>query len=491
MTRKIPEVHNQNLMPIRWRQLGDRILVTNDGGQFAWMDRDAFGDFMAGTLTEDHPAHQTLVQSGMIRDPESETAILDKIRRRSDHLFMGPNLHIIILTLRCNQKCVYCHASRKAEGASRYDMDMETAEKVLDVIFQSPSPDLTIEFQGGEPAMNFDILRFIVNDARSRADLEGRSVYFSLVSNLSSLNQEQIDFLVEQGVMVCTSIDGPASLHDRARKFSKGSAHAATLEKIDAFAEAYKKRELDQELAYVNALATVSRAALKHSKQIVDEYVRLGYKVIHLRPLNPFGMGKKVWAKEGYTAEEFLEFWTEAVDQIIELNRQGVEIMEKMASLMLTRIMTDLNPNYMDLRSPCGAGIGQLAYNHDGRVYTCDEGRMVGAMGDDIFCIGDVHSDNYESIIRHPGVRSLCVASCLECLPGCSECAFAPFCGVCPVYNYVQEGDLVARCPDNDRCRIQKGMFDYLFTRLEEPGVETIFLKWTETRDRSGVYRQL
>jgi len=211
----------------------------------------------------------------------------------------------------------------------------------------------------------------------------------------------------------------------------------------------------------------------------------------HLRPLNPFGMGKKVWAREGYSAADFLSFWTRALDHVIDLNRQGVEIMEKMASLMLTRILTDENPNYMDLRSPCGAGLGQLAYNNDGRVYTCDEGRMVGAMGDELFCIGDVNQHSYAQIIRHPGVRSLCVASCVECLPGCSECAYAPYCGVCPVYNYVQEGDLVARCPDNDRCRIQMGMFDYLFDRLTETALEPILHKWTESRDRSIVYRRV
>ena len=50
------------------------------------------------------------------------------------------------------------------------------------------------------------------------------------------------------------------------------------------------------------------------------------------------------------------------------------------------------DPNYLDIRSPCGAGIGQIAYSYDGKIYTCDEGRMLGGMGDDIFCIGNVHS---------------------------------------------------------------------------------------------------
>jgi His-Xaa-Ser system radical SAM maturase HxsB len=491
MKKPIPEVHNERLMPFRWRELEGRILLTNDAGDYAWLEREAFGDFLAGTLSGENPAHAELERRSLIRGPQAEKRVRDGARARSQHLFAGPNLHILILTLRCNQACVYCHASRKPMKSKGFDMDLETAARVLDVIFQSPSPDLTIEFQGGEPALNFEVLRFVVEEAYKRNQDGRRALYFSLVSNLSTLNQEQIDFLVDNGVMVCTSIDGPAQLHDRNRRFSKKSSYKDAISKIKAFDRTYKKRGLDEELAYVNALATVSRSALKKPREVVDEYLRMGHKVIHLRPLNPFGMGLKIWAREGYTAQEFLDFYLEALDYIIELNQKGEEMMEKMASLMLTRILTNEDPNYMDLRSPCGAGLGQLAYNHDGRVYTCDEGRMVGAMGDDLFCIGDVHQDSYEDIIRHPGVRSLCVASCVECLPGCNECAYAPYCGVCPVYNYIMEGDLVARSPANDRCRIQKGILDHLFRRLAEPGMEDLLRRWTEFKDRSSVYSRI
>lgn len=153
-------------------------------------------------------------------------------------------------------------------------MALETAARVLDVIFESPSPDLTIEFQGGEPALNFDVLRFIVEEGYRRNQGGERNLYFSLVSNLSTLNQEQIDFLVDNGVMVCTSIDGPEDLHDRNRRFSKKSSYKEAIKKIRAFERTYKRRGLDEELAYVNALATVSRSALKKPREMVDAYVR-------------------------------------------------------------------------------------------------------------------------------------------------------------------------------------------------------------------------
>lgn len=133
-----------------------------------------------------------------------------------------------------------------------------------------------------------------------------------------------------------------------------------------------------------------------------------------------------------------------------------------------------------------------MAYNHDGRVYTCDEARMVGAMGDDLFCIGNVWEDDYGRIIGHEGVRALCMASCVEGLPGCADCAYAPYCGVCPVYSYVTQGHLVGAQPSCDRCAVQKGILDLLFRTLEEGGAETerILRRWTINRDRSSVYRR-
>ena len=479
------------LMPLRTRHLDSRVLLTNDAGEYAWLSEEAYRSLTEGSLSADDPQLIPLQKAHLIESPGGESAIMNKLRRRSAYLWQGPSLHILILTLRCDQACVYCHASRRSDKARGVDMSEDTANRALDVIFQSPSPDLTIEFQGGEPSLHFDLLRHVVEEAYRRADQQQRKVRFSLVSNLGQLKQDQMDFLVEAGVLVCTSLDGPADLHDANRPWKMGSSHAATLAKMKAFESAYQTRGLDPELATINALVTVSRASLAQPEAIIDQYVDLGHKVLHLRPLNPFGMGARVFAQHGYDAEAFLDFYGRAFAHLLTLNRQGVEIMEKTASLFLTRILTDRDPNYMDLRSPCGAGIGQMAYHFDGRVYTCDEGRMLGTMGDDMFCMGNVHEHDYAQLIRHKAVRSACVSSCLECLPGCSDCAYAPYCGVCPVYNYATEGDLVARSPSNDRCKIQMGILDMLFLALEDKETLDLLSRWTLERDRSSVYQRL
>lgn len=78
------------------------------------------------------------------------------------------------------------------------------------------------------------------------------------------------------------------------------------------------------------------------------------------------------------------------MDALIEINKKGRFIKEDHASILLRRVRGDFM-NYMELRSPCGAGVGQLAYYADGDIFTCDEGRMLHEMGQSTFRLGNVY----------------------------------------------------------------------------------------------------
>ena len=145
---------------------------------------------------------------------------------------------------------------------------------------------------------------------------------------------------------------------------------------------------------------------------------------------------------------------------------------------MLQKILTDKDPNFLDLRSPCGAGIGQLLYNYDGKVYTCDEGRMT---GDDAFVIGNVKKDSYKKIVSHPTVKTLCMASLLEDLP-CDNCVYKPYCGVCPVQNYALYGNVFPPLKNTEKCKLHQGVLDYLFGKLENKVIRGVFKKWVLPR---------
>ena len=112
---------------------------------------------------------------------------------------------------------------------------------------------------------------------------------------------------------------------------------------------------------------------------------------------------------------------------------------------------------------------------------------MVARMGDDIFRLGKVGEDEYLDLVSHPTVRALAAASCLEGLPSCTDCAYNCYCGVCPIYNYVRQGDLYGQMPANERCRVAKGTMDLLFSHLDAGGDEmrALLTRWTLEKTRA------
>jgi His-Xaa-Ser system radical SAM maturase HxsB len=475
------------LPPFRYRRLPgtDLVVVTSDAGPSHVFCASDFEAYLRGAVAPEVAA--ALVPKHLSLDGDREE-LIQAYRVRTRHLRVGPSLHIVALTLRCNQNCAYCHSSKLGPNAPDVDMGDAAARRVVDIIAQSPSPSVHVEFQGGEPLLAWDRLRLIVEEASARL-LPARDLAFTVVTNLTLMDEEKLAWLFDRRVMICTSLDGPSDLHDANRPWSTGSSHASVVRWMGRIHQEYVSRGFDPEVARVGALLTVTRATLARGREVVDEYVRQGLKAIHLRPLDPFGFARASWDRVGYTGDEFLAFYRDTLDAIIDANLRGVQLVEKAAAIFLTKILTPDDPNYMDYRSPCGAGLGQVAYNYDGRVFSCDEGRMVGEMGDDLFCLGRADESTYEDLILGETVKSLAVASLLESSPQCDACAYKPYCGVCPVYNYVAQGDLFGRMPTNERCRISMGIMDHLFRRLAadtDGRVEAILRRWTVNRSLSA-----
>ena len=482
-----PDLAEDRLGFFRWGRIAGKVLVTNDAGDWAFLSEEEFSDLLAGRVADGHARFQELQRKGFLRDGLDLDALAERVARRNRHVSRGPHLHIAILTLRCNQTCMYCQTSRETVEKTDVDMSPETAEKVVDLALQSTSPAITFEFQGGEPLLNFDVLRHFVEFARSRNERAGKTLSFTLVSNFTSMTEAAAEWLITNDVMVCTSLDGPASVHDWNRKWKGGSAHEEVVRWIDYFNRRYVELGREPRLWHIDALMTTTRRTLEAWKEVVDEYVARGMRTIHLRPLNPSGFARDTWQTIGYTAEEYLDFYRRALDYILVLNRQGVEIMERTASIFLIKILTSDDPGFVDIQSPCGAGTGQIAYNFDGRVFPCDEARMVDAMGDSMFELGHVGSVTVPELLQHPSVRAIAAASLLDAQPMCAECWNKPFCGVCPLYNFVTQQDLFGQRPRSFKCKEYMAVSAKLFELLaNESDSETaeILKRWTIMRPR-------
>ncbi len=474
------------LGPFRFRGVEGRVLLTNDAGDHALLAPGEFQALLDGALPQGSPRHAELLEKGFLvggRTQEEEAVLF---ARRKSFCTSGPYLHVIVTTLRCNQGCVYCHASHVGMSAVDRDMSVATADRAVEIALRSPSPVLTFEFQGGEPLANFPVVRRVVERALELARGSQKILRFSLVSNLSLMDDEKLAFVLDHGIQVCTSLDGPQDLHDANRPFAGGSSHAETVRWMERINAGYRERGLDPEMYHVEGLLTVTRATLGRARDVLHEYARRGLRAVFTRPLNPFGFARRTWDRIGYGTDEFLRFHRTFLDDALAMNRAGVQIMERLAAIFLTKILNRVDPNYLDIRSPCGAGIGQIAYDHDGSVFCCDEGRMLRQMGDSLFQIGHLERDGYGDLVESDVVRSMAVASTLEGIPGCADCAYLPFCGSCPVFSYATQGNIFGRAPESEKCLLHMGILDDLFRRLASEDREegAIFRRWVEPRER-------
>jgi His-Xaa-Ser system radical SAM maturase HxsB len=475
----------------RFREVAGRVVITNYEGNFLILDKPEFEAFARGEAEGE--LYARLRDANFVRDEYDVPKAAQMYRRRRRFVHYGPNLHLMVVTLRCNETCVYCHASRADMDATHTDMTPEIAERTVDMALRTTSPSLTIEFQGGEPLVNFDVVKHTIEYAVPRAAKLGKELEFTMVSNLALMDEEKLAYLLRHKVQICTSIDGPKALHDKQRKLPMLSAFDKAEFWIKRINAAYEEMGLDPTLYHVEALLTTTRATLTAYKEIVDTYVGLGCRALFLRPVDPFGFADKTKRVVEYPRAEYLAFYRNAVDYMIELNKQGVEVLERYAAIFLTKILSGEDPNFLDIRSPGGAGLGQLAYNYDGKIFSSDEGRMLYEMGDDAFLLGDVRADAYRDVVGHPTVRAMSIASNLDTQPDCVNCAYLPYCGTQPEHNHKTLGSMMGRMRESSMCAVHKGIQDYLFETLGSGDAETIEVlrRWTTVRPRDHFLQDL
>src|SRR5262249_50953756 len=149
------------------------------------------------------------------------------------------------------------------------------------------------------------------------------------------------------------------------------------------------------------------------------------------------------------------------------------------ARILLTKILTPFSTSYVDLQSPAGAGISVAVYNYDGDVYASDESRMLAEMGDLQFRLGNVDRDDYKAIFGGDALQKIVESSVAEGLPGCSDCAFLPYCGSDPVFHYRTSQDMVGHRPTSAFCHRNMEIIRHLLSLIdEEPQLERMFFAW-------------
>jgi len=450
-------------------ETGDYV-VTIDNGAWALLSEEEYKLLKTHRVAEDAELFKKLESLGIILTQSNQNKVVDDYCARFAHISNGVSLHIVAVTSRCNQRCLYCYVDPKPVSSKGFDMDEETAKKVVDFIFQTPSKVLTIEFQGGEPLLNFPIIQYIIEYSEKLNKKYKKDLVYTLVTNLTLMQEDILKYLIKHRVGICTSLDGPKEVHDKNRKYLSGRG---TYDNV-----VHWIKDIRTQFAYnVNALPVITKFSLPYAKEIVDEYANLGFSRIRIKHMIYCGLARKNWKKIGYTPEEYLNFWKEALSYCFEINKTGRMFVEGTALLIARKFLSREYQAFTCLGWPCGAALTQSSYDPYGNIRACDESRSF-----EEFKIGDVRKDDYRSVYASPrALNIVALTSGLNSL--CDACVWHPYCNNCIVSSFGKEGNPVPKLPVDYECKIRKGLIEHVFkTLVYSKQNRKILMKWSSSK---------
>ena len=475
------------LLPFNFVRIpDDKTLLTNMVGEYIELSDNDFDSLINYRLDIKTDLYANLDAKHFLTRSISTPAIellAIKYRTKKSFLYEFTSLHMFVITQRCNQSCSYCQVSSRSEDQRSYDMTIDTAKNAVDTALSSPAPVIKIEFQGGEPLLNFKTLKFITEYASRESVKKDKRLEFVVCTNLTMVNEKMLKFFSDKKIFISTSLDGPKHIHDNDRRYknNKGS--------YEDFISSLEKSRKYLGHDNISALMTTTKYSLRYAKEIVDAYVEHGFNALFVRLINPFGYANEKLNELGYSTLDFITFYKDIFEEIIKINLNGYFLEETFATILLRRILTPFASGFVDLQFPAGTGIMGVIYGYDGNVYISDEARMLGQVGDHYFCIGNVNHDTYTNIFYSNKLREIIENSCAELLPECSDCAFQIYCGIDPVRNYATQKDIMGHRPTNECCIIHKEIFKFLFSFIlsDNRDILDIFWSWITHRNLSNI----
>ncbi|MDO5037044.1 MAG: thioether cross-link-forming SCIFF peptide maturase [Tissierellia bacterium] len=273
----------------------------------------------------------------------------------------------------CNLRCTYCFASQGDFKGQRMLMDLETGKKALDFLIASSGDryHLEVDFFGGEPLMNFDLVKDLVAYGRQEEKKFNKKFRFTLTTNGVLLDDEIIDFANREMDNVVLSLDGRPEVNDAMRPTTNGKGS------YDLIAQKFKKlvdRRGDKDY-YIRG--TFTNKNLDFSED-VRHYHDLGFKKTSMEPVvtDP---------KEDYAIRE--EHLAQILKEYEKLSKDYMDIRKTDPDFLFFHYMIDLSggPCAYKKSVGCGAGSDYIAITPQGDIYPCHQ-----FVGEEEFLMGNV-----------------------------------------------------------------------------------------------------
>ena len=273
----------------------------------------------------------------------------------------------------CNLRCKYCFASQGDFKGDRSLMYFETGKKALDFLLKNSGNrrNLEVDFFGGEPLMNFDIVKKLVAYGREEEKKYGKHFRFTITTNGMLLNKEIEDFINENMDNVVLSIDGRKEINDEMRPTINGKGSYDVI--VPKFKELIDKRG-DKDY-FIRG--TFTNENLDFSEDLKDFYSH-GFKKTSIEPV-------VTDEKESYAIRE--EHLDKILSEYENMSKDYIDIRKKDKDFSFFHFKIDLSqgPCIVKRTVGCGAGSEYVAITPQGEIYPCHQ-----FVGEEEFLLGNV-----------------------------------------------------------------------------------------------------
>ena len=337
--------------------------------------RELSGEFPESEIREALDECRQLSEEGMLFTEDSYRDLISHFNERPT-VVKALCLHI---AHDCNLACRYCFAEEGEYHGRRALMSFEAGKKALDFLIASSGSrrNLEVDFFGGEPLMNWDVVKRLVAYGREQEKIHDKNFRFTLTTNGVLLNDEVMEFCNREMGNVVLSIDGRKEVHDRMRPFRKGAgSYDLILPKFLKFAESRH-----QEKYYVRG--TFTHYNLDFAADVLH-LADLGFKQISVEPV--VAPQSEDYAIRPEDLPVICEQYDILAREMIRREKEG-------RGFNFFHFMIDLTggPCVYKRLSGCGSGTEYLAVTPWGDLYPCHQ-----FVGEEQFCLGNVD----EGILR-------------------------------------------------------------------------------------------
>ncbi|SFB77696.1 thioether cross-link-forming SCIFF peptide maturase [Ruminococcus albus] len=334
----------------------------------------------------------------------------------------------------CNLRCKYCFASTGDFGVGRKLMDLETAKRAIDFLIDKSGDRkfLEVDFFGGEPSMNFDVVMQTVEYARSREAETGKTFRFTTTTNGIHLTDEMIDFINKEMNNVVLSIDGRKEVNDRVRVRVDGSGSYDTITKN--FKRLVDKRPKDSDW-YVRG--TYTKYNLDFSNDVMHLY-DLGFDQISVEPV--MADPKEPYAITEADLPRIFKEYEVLSEKIAKIRSEG-----KFINFFHFMLDLDQGPCAIKRLRGCGCGNEYCSVTPDGDIYPCHQ-----FVGVEEYKMGNLYDGSFNLEMKDEFAKAHVYNK-----PECKKCWAKFYCsGGCNANNYIYQGDIHAA--HKLSCQIQK-----------------------------------